>query len=179
MNLGKIEKGVKLILEGLGVDERDPNFLNTPERVAKAYSEIFVPDDTEWATFPERYNDFIMLRDHEVVTLCPHHLLPVTMRTSIAYIPDGQVLGLSKLARLLHEVNDGPMLQEKFTEEIVHEVAKICQAKGAAAHVVAEHGCMRHRGVKTTGDVMTYKLTGEFERDDKLADRFFRLVTMK
>src|SRR6478752_4962379 len=102
----KLEKGAALILEGLGVDTRnDRNYTHTPERYAKALMEMFAAPDTDWAVFPENTNDLILLRDHRLYSLCPHHLLPVKLVVSVAYIPDGHVLGLSKLARVTQECN--------------------------------------------------------------------------
>ena len=98
-----LEKGAALILEGLGVDRRDRNFQDTPERFARALMEVFNPPLTDWAAFPEENSDFILLRDHRMYSFCPHHLLPVKLYVSVAYIPNGNVLGLSKLARIAHQ----------------------------------------------------------------------------
>src|SRR5258708_28963964 len=116
MNSHKIEKGVALILAGLEVNPTDHNYAETPERYARALVEMFSPPETEWATFEEDFSDFILLRGHTMWSLCPHHLLPVNFNVSLAYVPNGNVLGLSKLARLLYECNDGLLLQERFTK---------------------------------------------------------------
>jgi GTP cyclohydrolase I len=172
-----VEKGAQLILQGLGVDLKDHNYLLTPERYARALREMFIADDTDWATFEEKYNDFVMLRGHQVYSLCPHHLLPVFMKVSIAYIPDGKVLGISKLARLIDDINNGPMLQERLTELAPLRLSEICSPNnGIACAVSGRHMCMSMRGVKSQGDLFTSKLTGDFETNTKLADRFFRLV---
>lgn len=177
MDLDKIERGVELILRGIGCDLKDHNYLETPERVARMYHEMFRCKNTGWATFPEDYNDFIMLKNHKMFSFCPHHLLPVEFTVAVAYIPDGNVLGLSKLARLLDECNSGPLLQEKFTRDIVRMVAEVCEGiKGAACLIEGVHGCARIRGVKSTGSFTTYKLSGVFADDPKLESRFFDLA---
>ena len=177
---GKIERGVELILKGIGVDLRDRNFLLTPERVARYYAELFEKKDTEFATFPESYNDFILLRNHRMFSLCPHHLLPVRFDVSLAYVPNGHVLGLSKLARVLDECNSGPLLQEKFTGDVVKEMGNICQGvQGVACVIVGKHGCTEIRGVRSNAEFVTYKLSGCFNDNEKLAERFFYLTGVK
>lgn len=177
MNHSKIEAGVRLILQGLDCDTKDRNYAETPERVARAYEEMFQVADTEYATFDEAYSDFILLRDHTVWSLCPHHLLPVRLIVSVAYIPNGQVLGLSKLARVLHDCNPGPVLQEAFTREVVGRINYITGSNhGAACLVRGTHGCMQIRGVKSSGDVVTYKLTGDFLDIPHIQNRFFELT---
>jgi len=172
-----IEKGVELILQGLGCDRNDHNYTDTPERYTKALREMFGGQDTEWATFKEEYTDFILLRGHTMYSLCPHHLFPVKLNVSLAYIPNGEVLGLSKLARLLHECNRGPLLQEAFTKQAIAKLHHICRdVKGAACFIQGEHGCLTMRGAKSDADFVTYRLDGAFETDDLLARRFFDLV---
>lgn len=176
-NLAEIEKGMSLVLRGLGVNSNDRNFADTPERYAKALVEMFIPNEIEYATFTEDFSDFILLRGHRLYTLCPHHMFPVELEVSLAYIPNGQVLGISKLARLLDECNDGPLLQERFTKDVVTTLQRICVGtQGVACIIRGKHGCMRIRGVKSHGDITTYKLAGEFDTDKDLGRRFFELV---
>lgn len=177
MDHGKIEKGVRLILAGLGCDTKDRNFMETPDRVARAYSEMFCPAEVDYPTFEEHYNDFVLLRGHQMWTLCPHHLLPVEMVVSVAYIPNGTVLGLSKLARLLHDINRGPLLQESFTNDVVEKLGEVLPTnQGAACLVTGQHGCAKIRGVHTSGDFRTYTLTGQFKADPDQERRFFELA---
>jgi GTP cyclohydrolase I len=174
---GKIEQGVELILKGLGCDLSDRNFMDTPDRVARFYSEMFSAKDTEWATFPEDYTDFILLRRHRMWSLCPHHLIPVRLDVSLAYIPDGQVLGLSKLARVLDEANNRPLLQERFTKEVLERVHQICHGvKGCAVLVEGQHGCTLIRGVRSDAEFVTYRLDGIFREQPELEERFFQLA---
>lgn len=172
-----VEKGVTLILQGLAVDPRDHNYTDTPERYAKALYEMFNPTETDWATFEEDFSDFILLRGHEMYSLCPHHLFPVRFNVSLAYIPNGHVLGLSKLARLLHECNRGPLLQEAFTKLAITKVHEVCKGvQGVACFIQGEHGCLSMRGVKSPADFVTYRLNGAFANDKDLERRFFELV---
>jgi GTP cyclohydrolase I len=177
VNQHKIEKGVQLILDGLGVDRNDHNFTDTPERYAKALNEMFSSDDTEWATFHEEYTDFILLRGHRMYSLCPHHLFPVKFKVSLAYVPSGNVLGLSKLARLLQDCNDGPLLQEAFTKRAIEKVHAICDGvQGVACLVEGTHGCLEMRGVRSPADFVTYRMDGVFSTDRDLERRFFELA---
>ena len=176
-NQHKLERGAALILEGLGADPKDHNFTSTPERYARAVLELFNAEDTEWATFEETYSDFILLRGHRMASLCPHHLLPVQFQVSLAYVPDGHVLGLSKLARLLQDCNRGPLLQEAFTKRAIDKVREICPAvRGAACLVEGQHACLSLRGVRSPAAFVTYRLDGLFQSDRDLEHRFFALA---
>lgn len=177
INQHKLEKGAALILEGLGVDTRnDRNYTHTPERYARALMEMFGAPETDWATFPEKANDLILLRDHRLYSLCPHHLLPVKLFVSVAYIPNGNVLGLSKLARVTQECNQGPLLQETFTKAVVDKIAEVCRGiKGAACLVEGKHGCMEMRGARSDAHFFTYYFSGEFKESLSLQDRFLAL----
>lgn len=177
MNQHLIEKGVQQILKGLGVDPNDHNYLETPERYARALGEMFNGQDTEWATFQEEFTDFILLRGHRMYSLCPHHLFPVKFEVSLAYIPNGEVLGLSKLARLLQDCNSGPLLQEAFTKRAIDKVHEICNGvQGVACLVEGEHGCLSMRGIRSSADFVTYRLDGMFGTDRDLEHRFFELA---
>jgi GTP cyclohydrolase I len=177
INQGLIEAGVTKILAGLGVDLTDPNYLETPERVARMYAEMFAPRSREWATFEEQFTDFILLKGHTLYGLCPHHLLPVELNVSLAYVPNGHVLGLSKLARICDEVNTGPMLQERFTVEVLARLEELCPGiKGAACLIDGQHGCTKVRGVRSDGRFTTYRLSGCFKEDPSLEERFFTLA---
>ena len=177
MDQHKLERGAALILEGLGVDRhKDRNFQETPERYARVMMELFNPPETDYATFPETYNDFVLLRDHRMYSLCPHHLLPVRLYVSLAYIPGTSVLGLSKLARLAADCNRQPLLQEGFTNDLAERVMKLVPGcKGAAAIVEGRHGCIEIRGVRSDAHFITYRFKGEFQTNERLQDRFLAL----
>lgn len=178
LNTQKIEEATRLLLEGLEVDLNDHNFADTPRRVAKAYAELFSPPDIEIPVFDERYSDFVCMRRHSFYTLCPHHLLPVRLVASVGYIPNGKVIGASKLVRVLHDVNRQPMTQEKLTDEVARRIQELtqCHSRGEAVLLKGEHGCMRIRGVRSEGDMVTWKFTGLFDTNKDLQNNFIRLV---
>lgn len=177
MDKGLIAQGVVLILQGLQVDLNDSNFKGTPQRVANAYEELFANKQNEWATFPEEYTDFVMCRDHKMWTLCPHHMFPVELDVTLAYIPNGRVLGLSKFVRILDEINTAPLLQEKLTTTAIEKMREVLpDVRGVACFVRGRHDCMRIRGVKSSSETITYKLDGEFKENPELEVRFFELV---
>lgn len=176
INHSQIESGIRLVLKGLNCDLRDRNYLETPERFARAMEEMFSQAETEYTTFEEKYSDFIMLRGHKMWSLCPHHLFPVAFEVDLAYIPNGEVLGLSKLARMLEEVNSGPLLQEKFTCDVVLKMDEIVANHGVACRIVGKHGCAQMRGIKTSAEFLSYNFSGEFKNNPAFEQRFFELV---
>ena len=176
INQTLIEQGIRLVLKGLGCKMTDQNFLDTPERYARAMVEMFSPPDIDYPTFEETYSDFVLLRGHKLWSLCPHHLFPVHFSVDLAYVPNGEVLGLSKLARLLHDINRGPLLQEKFTLDAIQKVKEILpNVRGVACKVEGEHGCAKMRGVHTSASFMTYNFYGSF-KEAVNEQRFFELT---
>lgn len=180
MNQAKIEEATRLLLEGLEVDLNDHNFADTPRRVAKAYAELFSPPDIEIPVFDERYTDMVMMRRHVFYTLCPHHLLPVRIVASVAYIPNGKVIGASKLIRIMHDVNRFPMTQEALTNGVAARIRELTNSgsQGEAVFMKGEHGCFHMRGVRSdAADMVTTAFRGAFDRDKGLRDTFLRLVS--
>ncbi len=178
MNLSLIEEGIRLVLKGLEVNLQDHNFATTPQRAAKVFQEVFCPPDTEWPVFDEDFTDLVVMRGHKFFTFCPHHLLPVKLTASVAYIPNGKVVGASKLIRMIHECNLGPMTQEMLTSQIVHSIDNLTggTSSGSAVCLEGRHGCMELRGVHSAASMLTTKFTGIFETDIDLQGRFFRLI---
>lgn len=176
MNRKQMEDGVKLLLKGMGVDVTDPNYIDTPRRVAKMYTELFSRKKSTFKTFPYGHAGLVLLRDHREFGVCPHHLLPFQMRMHIGYIPDKRVLGLSKLARIASSHLTGPILQEKFTDDVAYHLFKETNAKGAGCVIASEHGCMQCRGVRTTGDVVTSSMHGVFLLNPTAREEFLRLI---
>jgi GTP cyclohydrolase I len=140
------------------------------------YAELFSPKPCKFTVFPESHDSMIVLRGHDVHGICPHHLLPVHMRVYLAYIPNGKVLGLSKLARLVESRLSQPVLQETFTDSIVNDLQSRLGPKGVSCIVVGRHGCMQHRGVRTTGDVVTSAISGVFVTNPSAKSEFLRIV---
>lgn len=162
MNRKQIEAGVLLILKGIGANPSDPDYVGTPRRVAKMYRELFSPPKNNLATFPTKHGGLVLLRNHRLFGVCPHHLLPFEMRMHIGYIPGKKVLGLSKLARIAEDHLTAPILQERYTDVVAYDLFKRTGEKAAGVVIAAEHGCMQCRGVKTTGDVVTSSMHGVF-----------------
>jgi GTP cyclohydrolase I len=176
MNQKQIEAGVRLILKGIGADLTDRNFKDTPKRVAKLYKELLTPNKNNFRTFPEEHDSMIVLRNHEIHGICPHHLLPVVMWVSVGYIPDGRVLGLSKLARAAEVHLTQPVMQETLSDLIADGLDDRLRPKGVAVIIRGIHGCMRHRGVRTAGDVVTSAVRGVYLTNPSARDEFMRIV---
>lgn len=188
MNTHKIREGVKLILDGIGVQRNDPNFLETPDRVAGSFGEIFagMDDDIEHQvnlilskTFPCEHQQMIVARNVEVYSMCPHHLLPVHYEITVGYLPGtegARVIGLSKLCRITKLLAARPILQEQMVNDITNTLMAIpgCDGAGCIAH--GEHYCMRMRGVNQSGSVVvTSSLTGSFLKDGMVRSEFMAL----
>lgn len=178
MDSAKIEEGARLVLEGLGVDLTNHNFATTPRRYAEVMRELFCPKDTGWPVFNEEYTNVVIMRNYAFYTLCPHHLLPIRIVSTVAYKPNGLVIGASKLVRLVHEVNRKPETQEKLTYlilEAIHDYTK-GTSKGGAVLLMGVHGCMSMRGVRASDtEMITYKFSGEYE-EPEMQRRFFQLA---
>lgn len=172
-----IEQGATLILQGLGVDLTSHNFASTPKRVAEVYRELFCPPETGWPLFDEDYTDMVVLRGHTFYTMCPHHLLPVKIKASVAYIPGGKVIGASKLMRIIHDINNMPRTQEDLTNQVLLNLRKITgnTSLGEAVLMSGEHGCFQIRGVRDNASMVTFKFNGQFERPE-MQQRFFQLT---
>jgi GTP cyclohydrolase IA len=169
----RLERAVREILIAVGEDPDRDGLTETPRRVAGAYAELFRGMRESPAThlarvFQHEHDDVILVRDIEFFSLCEHHLLPFTGRVHIAYLPgQGQIVGLSKLARTTEVFARRPQVQERLTNQIADAIEKYLQARGVAVIVEAEHFCMKMRGVNKSSSVMvTSTLRGRF-RDDR------------
>ena len=180
MNQVKMKQGIITFLEGLGIDLSNQHFKDTPDRIVNAYIEIFAGmDNTEKlvksilnAAFESKSDQMIIVKNIHVFSMCPHHFLPVEYYISVAYIPNGKVLGLSKLARLSETLAQRPIIQEDLTEEITKCLMTLdCQ--GAAARVEGLHFCMRMRGIKKPKSItVTSSVTGVFRDDPSVKSEF-------
>ena len=162
MNLRMMEEGIALLLEGMRIPRSDPNFSETPERVARMFKEMLTPERSNWATFPSASSDLVLLRGHRVFALCPHHLQVVEMKCYIAYIPNKKTLGLSKLARAVEEHLTHPILQEDLANAVADTIEAKLEPKGTGVVLTGRHGCMAFRGVESDGDVVTSVMRGVF-----------------
>lgn len=174
MNKEKIMEGVKLILEGVGEDVNREGLIETPDRIARMYMEIFdgIGKDAEEVlskTFSVENNDLVLEKDITFFSMCEHHLVPFFGKAHIAYIPKGKVAGLSKLARTVEIYAKKPQLQERLTTEIADALMKYLDAEGAMVVIEAEHTCMTMRGVKKPGaKTVTTTYRGVFREDIEL-----------
>lgn len=182
MDKEKIKQGVRLILEGIGEDPAREGLIGTPERIARMYGEIFgglgqTAKEPLSTTFRANDNAMILEKDITFYSTCEHHLMPFYGKAHIAYIPDGKVVGLSKLARTVEVYAHRPQIQEQLTAQIADALMEYLKPKGAMVMLEAEHMCMTMRGVKKPGSkTVTYVTRGAFEKDAVLAQRFFDLV---
>src|SRR5213083_2723259 len=159
VDLRRIEKAVREILAAVGEDPSREGLLKTPNRVARAYAELMAglreePRSHLKTVFHERYDEVVLLRDISFHSLCEHHLLPFTGRAHVAYLPDGKVVGLSKLARLVEGYARRPQVQERLTTQIADALMEELKPIGAACVIEATHTCMTIRGVEKPGSTM-------------------------
>ena len=171
VDVPRIEKAVREILLAIGEDPDREGLLKTPNRVARAYGELMAglkidPRMHLRTVFHERYQEVVLLRDIEFHSLCEHHLLPFTGKAHVAYLPDGKVVGLSKLARLVEGYARRPQVQERLTTQIADALMDELNPIGAACVIEAVHTCMTIRGVKKHGSTMvTSELRGIFKEN--------------
>ena len=170
----KIQEGVRLIIEGIGEDPNREGLLETPDRIARMYMEIFEgigkdAKDILSKTFSVENNDLVLEKDITFFSMCEHHLVPFFGKAHIAYIPKGKVAGLSKLARTVEVYAKKPQLQERLTTEIADAIMEYLDAEGAMVVIEAEHTCMTMRGVKKPGaKTVTTTYRGVFREDIEL-----------
>jgi GTP cyclohydrolase I len=168
VDLPRIERAVKEILAAVGEDPNREGLLETPARVARMYAEMFAglkvdPRQHLAKVFTEQYDEVVLVRDISFCSMCEHHLLPFMGHAHVAYVPDGKVVGLSKLARIVEVVSRRPQVQERMTEDIAQMLVEELGAKGVAVIIEASHSCMTIRGIKKPGSSMvTSALKGIF-----------------
>jgi len=184
MDIKKIEKGMKLIIEGLGKNIDKEKLKDTPKRVAKIYSEILSGIDIDPAkvlgkVFKEEYNELVLVKDISFYSICEHHFLPFFGKAHVAYIPDGNnVVGISKIARLVDVMSKRPQIQERMTNQIVDVIMNVLTPQGAMAVIEAEHLCMIMRGIKKPGTkIVTSAMRGIFLRDLRTRTEALSLIS--
>jgi GTP cyclohydrolase I len=178
----KIQEGIKLILEGIGEKPDREGLLDTPDRIARMYEEIFggltqTAEEPLSKTFHVKDNAMVLEKDITFYSTCEHHFMPFYGKAHIAYIPDGKVVGLSKLARTVEVYAKRPQIQEQLTAQIADALMEYLKPQGAMVMLEAEHMCMTMRGVKKPGSrTVTFVTRGVFDRDERLQRQFFELV---
>jgi GTP cyclohydrolase I len=181
------EDAVKLLLRWAGDNPEREGLLDTPKRVAKAYKEWFggydmKPEDYLKRTFEEveGYDEMVILRDIEFESHCEHHMAPIIGVAHVGYIPNGRVVGISKLARVVEAYAKRLQVQEKMTAQIARCIQDVLQPKGVGVVIVAKHECMTTRGVHKTGvSMVTSKLLGSFREDARTRAEFLQCVGIK
>jgi GTP cyclohydrolase I len=164
----RIERAVREILLAVGEDPDREGLQQTPARVARMYGEIFggLHDDPHkhlGKFFTQQYDEVVLVRDISFNSFCEHHLLPFMGKAHIGYMPDGKVIGLSKLARVVELVARRPQVQERMTETIANLLEDALDAKGVAVVIEATHTCMTVRGVRKPGSLcVTSAMKGTF-----------------
>lgn len=182
MDKEKIIAGAKLILEGIGEDLEREGLIETPERIARMYEEIFsgLGKDAEEIlskTFEVENNDLVIEKDITYFSMCEHHIIPFYGKAHIAYIPRGRVAGLSKLARTVELYAKKPQLQERLSSEVADAIMKYLDAEGVMVVVEGEHMCMTMRGVKKPGTkTVTISYRGIFKEDATLRKEVMMLL---
>lgn len=183
VDIPKIKEAVRMILSAIGEDPDRPGLKETPRRVAHMYEEMFAglrldPARHLSVTFPEHYNEMVLIRDISFTSMCEHHLLPFTGVAHVAYIPNGKVTGLSKIARVVEEVSRKPQVQERMTQTIAEMVNQHLSTSGVAVVVSAEHSCMSIRGIRKPGSkTITSALRGEFKQNQSTRQEFMALIS--
>ena len=178
----KIETAVRLMLEGIGEDVNREGLVGTPDRIARMFEEIYGGTDEEVAvhlskTFPASNNEIVLEKDITFYSMCEHHMLPFYGKAHVAYVPDGRVAGLSKLARTVDAFAKRLQIQEQLTAQIADALMTYLKPKGSMVVIEAEHMCMTMRGIKKPGaQTMTYVCRGVFENDPALCERVFSMI---
>ena len=187
VDLKRIEDAVREILIALGEDPERDGLLKTPSRVARAYAELFAglrvdPAKVLKTTFEADHDEFVLVRDIEVFSLCEHHLLPFRGVAHVGYLPgeDGRITGLSKLARLVEVYARRPQLQERLTSQIADLLEAQLGARGVIVVLECEHMCMEMRGIRKPGArTVTSALRGSLKADPKTRAEALALINAR
>jgi GTP cyclohydrolase IA len=178
------EAAVRTLIEWAGDDPDREGLVDTPARVVRAYKELFSGYETDPRDYLQRtfdevggYDELVILKDIRVVSFCEHHMLPFLGKAHVGYLPRNRVVGISKLARVVHGFARRLQIQEKLTADIAEAIHDILEPKGVGVVVVSEHSCMTMRGVNTPGSRLTTShLLGEVRDDPRTRQEFFELV---
>ncbi len=172
MDLEKIRKAARLILEAIGENPDRKGLRETPRRVARMYEEIFSglsqdPAAVLGKIFHEKYDQLVLVRSIPLFSVCEHHLLPFVGEAHVAYLPDGsRVVGISKIARLVEIYAKRPQIQERLTNQVADTLMDALHPRGAMVVIEAEHLCMTMRGIRKPGTrIVTSAMRGIFLRD--------------
>jgi len=181
-----VEQHWAKIIEAIGEDLDRPGLADTPKRAAKAFEFLTrgygqsVDEVVNNALFPSDSSEMILVQDVELYSLCEHHMLPFIGKCHVAYIPTGNVLGLSKVARIVDLYARRLQIQEALTSEIAQTIMEVTEAEGVGVIIEAQHMCMMMRGVEKQNSVMkTSAMLGSFRNEQKTREEFLALLQMK
>ncbi len=173
---------VRTLIEQLGLDVHDEGMQGTPRRIADMYAEMFEglgqdPRDQLQVQFAEGHDEMVILRDISFYSMCEHHFLPFYGVAHVGYLPNGRIVGLSKLARAVEIFARRPQVQERLTSQIADIIEEVVGAKGVGVVIEAEHLCMTARGVRKPGARMvTSAMRGKFREDLNTRQEFMHLI---
>jgi GTP cyclohydrolase I len=182
VDLKRVEKAVQEILAAIGEDSTREGLKDTPKRVSRMYSELLQgmrhdPSEHLGSIFHEKYDEIVLLRDIPFYSVCEHHLMPFIGTAHLAYLPDGRVLGVSKLARIVDAFARRLQVQERLTDQIADFLMVNLKPKGVAVVLEASHSCMTIRGIKKPGAMMvTSSLRGIFKKDPRSRSEVLALM---
>ncbi len=182
VNHEKVKEAIKLLLEGIGEDVNREGLLDTPDRIARMYEEICGGMDEDARehlskVFSVDNNEMVLEKDIVFYSMCEHHLMPFYGKAHVAYIPNGKVVGLSKLARTVEVYAKRLQIQEQMTGQIADAMMEHLAPQGVMVMLEAEHMCMTMRGIKKPGSkTVSIACRGCFEGDENLQNRFFQMV---
>jgi GTP cyclohydrolase I len=182
VDLARVRAAVREILLAVGEDPDREGLRDTPERVARMYAELFSglsrdPCEPLRKTFTEKYDEIVVVRDMEFNSLCEHHLLPFIGKAHIAYLPNGKIVGLSKLPRVLDILSRRPQVQERMTQELADLLLEQLDARGVAVILEATHTCMTVRGVRKPGSICTTSaVRGAFQKNPSTRSEAMSLI---
>ena len=175
VDLARVEKAVRELLIAIGENPERSGLVRTPERVARAYAEMFAglfvdPEEVLQTTFDENHDELVLVKDIPLYSICEHHLVPWHGTAAVGYIPgaDGRITGLSKLARVVDLYAKRPQVQERLTSQVADAVMRRLEPQGVIVVVEAEHLCMAMRGVRKPGSTTTTSaVRGIFQSDPR------------
>lgn len=178
----RIQKAVREILLAVGEDPDREGLLETPDRVARMYTELFSGLHTDAReplrkTFTQKYDEMVLVKDIRFSSCCEHHLLPFFGKAAIGYLPNGKVVGLSKLARVVESMSRRPQVQERMTEELADILMEELNARGVGVVIEATHTCMTIRGVRSPESLCTTSaMRGLFRQNQATRNELMALV---
>jgi len=173
------EYGARILVDALGLDLSDAALVDTPRRLVGAYVELLTPREFTPTTFPndEGYDELVLAKSIPFTSVCEHHLLPFSGTASVGYLPGERILGLSKLARVVHLYARRPQVQERMTRQIANWLDTELQPRGVGVVITAQHSCMTLRGVQATGSsTVTSAMLGRLRDDPRTRSEFLALA---